>query len=165
MNLIPWKKRDITSGDFIRLRDEMDRMFDRFLSEPFGAGLIEPKALRTEGWLPPLDIVDAENEVTIRAEIPGIPVKDLDIAVSGTTLTLQGKKEEMQEKKGENFYRCERRFGSFRRDVELPETIDPDRITAESDNGIVTIHVAKKPGAKPRHVEVKPALKKVPVAV
>jgi HSP20 family protein len=139
----------------------MDRVFDRFAGEPWG--LSEPKALRAEGWVPPLDVSEAENEVTIRAEIPGIAAKDLDISVSGTTLSISGQKQEEQEKKGENYYMCERRFGSFRREVELPDTVDPDKITAESDNSVITIHVARKPGAKPRHVEVKPTGRKIPV--
>lgn len=155
------------NGDLIRLRDEMDRTFDRFFNEPFGVLGGEPKALRSNGWLPPLDVSETGTEVTIRAEVPGIAAKDLDISVSGTTLTIAGQKEETEEKKEENFYRCERRFGSFRRIVELPETIDADKVTAESDNGIVTIHIAKKPSAKPRQIEIKSSAnntsRKVPV--
>lgn len=164
MNLSLWKKRDPLNGGLVRLRDEMDRMFDRFLSEPFGFGLIEPKSLRAEGWIPPVDVSETDNEVTIRAEVPGIAAKDLDISISGTTLTIAGQKDETTEKKDENYYVCERRFGSFRRVIDLPETIDPDKVSAESDNGVVTIRVAKKPGAKPRQVEVKPAAKKIAAA-
>jgi HSP20 family protein len=169
MNLSLWNKRPSTSlaplnGDLARLRDEMDRTFDRFFTDPFALGMIEPKALRAEGWLPAIDVSETDAEVTIRAEAPGIPAKDLDISVSGSTLTISGQKEESTEKKEENFYHCERRFGSFRRSIDLPETADADKVTAESDNGVVTIHIAKKPGAKPKQVEVKPAAKKVAVA-
>ncbi len=162
MNLSLWKRRDPINGGLARLREEMDRTFDRFFTEPWG--MLEPKMLRSEGWLPPVDVSETDAEVTVRAEIPGIPAKDLEIAVTGTTLTIAGKKEEYEEKKGEDFYQSERRFGSFRRAVDLPETIDADKVTAESDNGVVTIHVAKKPGIKPKRVEVKPAAKKVAVA-
>lgn len=154
MSLTLWKRRDPLDGGIAQLRDEMERTFDRFLSEPFA--LMEPKGLR-EGWTPPLDISETESEVMIRAEAPGIPAKDLEISVTGRTLSIAGRKEEQEEKKGEDFYQCERRFGSFRRIIELPEAADTDRITAEADNGVVTIHVAKKPGVKPKQVEIKPA--------
>jgi len=164
MSLTLFKNRDplaTTSGDLLRLRDEMERTFDRFFKEPFG--YIEPNLLRREGWLPAVDVSENENEVTLRAELPGMTAKDVDISVTGHTLTLSGKKEEQQEKRGEAFYQCERRFGAFRRTLELPETADIDKVTAEADNGIVTVHVAKKPGAKPRQIEIKAAPKKVPV--
>jgi HSP20 family protein len=164
MNLSLWRKREPLNGGLARLREDLDQTFDRFFSEPFGIGTIEPKSLRAEGWIPPLDVSETDNEVTIRAEVPGIAAKDLDICVSGTTLSIAGQKEETKETKDEDFYQCERRFGSFRRAIDLPETVDPDKVSAESDNGVVTIHVAKKPGAKPKQVEVKPASKKVAVA-
>jgi HSP20 family protein len=172
MSLTLFRKRNPLSivpanGEFARLRDEMDRTLERFYNEPFGMLGAEPKALRTTGWIPPLDVSENETEVTIRAEVPGIPTKDLDISITGNVLTMSGKKEEMTEKKEDDFYQCERRFGSFRRVIELPETIDAEKVTAEADNGVVTIHVAKKPGVKPKHVEVKPAAnvgKKVPIA-
>jgi HSP20 family protein len=161
MNLSLWKRRSPIDGGLARLREEMDRTFDRFFSEPWG--MLEPKMLRSEGWLPPVDVSETDAEVTIRAEIPGIAAKDLEIAVTGTMLTISGKKEEYEEKKGEDFYQSERRFGSFRRAIDLPETIDAEKVNAESDNGVVTIHVAKKPGIKPKRVEVKAAPKKVAV--
>lgn len=161
MNTTLMTRRNPFSTDVARLRDEMERTFDRFFNEPFG--LLEPLPVRTEGWLPPIDVTDTENEVTVRAEIPGIPPKDLEVSITGTTLTLAGSKKEEVEKKGADFYRCERRFGAFRRVVELPEGVDPEKINAESDNGVLIIHIAKKPGAKPRQVEIKPVSKKVTV--
>lgn len=162
-----WNRREpVTSlapanGGLARWRDEMDRTFGRFFNEPWG--LIEPKAFRAEAWFPPIDVSESDKEVIIRTETPGIAAKDLDISITGSTLTISGQKEDQQETKGEDFYQCERRFGSFRRVMDLPDTIDADKITAESDNGVVTIHVAKKPGVRPRKVEVKPNARKVPV--
>jgi HSP20 family protein len=167
MNLSLWKRRPSAllsplNGDLARFRDEMDRTFDRFFADPFGT--IEPKMLRSEGWAPPLDVSETDTEVTIRAEVPGIAAKDLDISVSGNTLNIAGEKEEKSETKDEGYRCCERRFGSFRRSIDLPDTVDADKINAESDNGVVTIHIAKKPSAKPKQIEVKPSSKKVPVA-
>lgn len=168
MNLSLWNKRDPVTSDLGRLRDELDRTFSRFFREPgaLAGWPSDPLALRTEGWVPPLDVSESDTEVTIRAEVPGVATKDLDVTVSGNTLCIAGRKEEQQEKKTESYYRAERRFGSFFRSVELPDTVDTEKVTAEADNGVVTLHVAKKPGAKPRHVEIKPgasAGRKVPV--
>lgn len=127
-----------------------------------GLGAIEPKMVRAEGWAPAIDVSETDAQVTVRAEIPGVAGKDLDITISGGTLTIAGQKQEKSESKEEGYCCCERRFGSFRRSIELPDTVDADKIYAESDNGVVTIHIPKKPGAKPKQIEVKPAAKKVP---
>lgn len=161
MNLTPWKRRETMDGGITRLRDEIDRMFERFFEEPFptsGAGWPRP-----EGWMPAIDVSESDGEIIVRAETPGVAAKDLDIAVTGNVLTLSGHKEEHMEKKDENHYRCERRFGSFKRMIELPAAADPDQISAESENGVVTIRVAKKPGARPRQIAVKTASTKEPV--
>jgi HSP20 family protein len=79
------------------------------------------------------------------------------MSVIGNTLTLSGEKDESKEEKGENFYVSERRFGSFRRSIELPEGIDADKIAAEQNNGVLTIKIPKLRTAKPRHVPVKAA--------
>ncbi len=126
---------------------------------------MEPKFLRGEGWLPAIDVSEKDEEITVRAEVPGVDVKDLEINVLGNTLSIVGSKEEKKEEKGENFYQCERRFGSFRRVIELPETADPNKVTADADNGVITIHVGKKPGMKPKHVDIKSAGKKIPVGM
>lgn len=168
MNLSLWKKRPSAlsaspfNGDLARFRDEMDRTFERFFTDPFGA--IEPKMLRAEGWAPAIDVSETDAEVTVRAEVPGVAAKDLDISVSSGILAIAGQKEEKSETKDEGYCCCERRFGSFRRSIELPDTVDADKINAESDNGVVTIHIPKKPGAKPKQIEVKTAPKKVAVA-
>jgi HSP20 family protein len=168
MNLTLWNRRDPLAslnpfnGNLARLKDDMDRSFEQLFNTPLGA--IAPKTGRTEGWVPPLDVSETDAEVTIRMEVPGIATKDLDLSVMGNTLYVAGKKELHEERKGEDFYQSERRFGSFRRIIELPDTADADRVTAESENGVVCIRVAKKPGAKPKQIEVKPVSKKVPVS-
>jgi HSP20 family protein len=153
MNIALWKHRHPFNGEVARLRDEMDRTIDRLL----GGSFIEPKATRLEGWAPLVDVSETDAEVVVRAEVPGVSPSDLDVSISGNTLTISGSKKEESEKSGEDFYQCERRFGAFRRVVELPDTIDPEKVSADGDAGIVTVRVGKKSGVKARHVPVRAA--------
>ncbi|MEI7658340.1 MAG: Hsp20/alpha crystallin family protein [Phycisphaerae bacterium] len=162
MNLGLWKRPLGINGELARLREEMDQAFERFFLEP-APSLAAATPHRVEGWMPALDVVENDHEVVVRVEVPGIAAKDVDVSVSGSTLTISGSKQEHEERKEETYYRSERRFGAFRRVVELPESIDPTKIVAESDNGVITIKVAKKPGVKPRQIEIKPVSRKVPV--
>ncbi len=163
MNLGLWKRPLGINGELARLRDEMDQAFERFFREPATALGSEGFVRRAEGWMPALDVSENDHEVVIKAEIPGIAAKDIDITVTDSMLSISGSKQEQEERKDETYYRSERRFGAFRRVVELPESVDASKIVAESDNGVVTIKVAKKPGVKPRQIEIKPVSRKVPV--
>jgi HSP20 family protein len=161
MALIPWKnKRHSQNGGevtpyapLMELRTEMDRLFDSLLRDPWGS--------LTEGfggdraWLPAVDVSESDQEVTIRAEIPGIDPKDLDISVSGNRLTLAGEKRDQTEKQGKNFYHAESRYGAFRRTIELPSGVDPNQITAEHSNGVVTVRLKKTQAATAKKIEVK----------
>ena len=164
MSLTFWNRTPLLD-EFARARDEMDRMLGR----TFGMGMpmTEMGFTRPEGWLPPVDVSESDDEVMVRFEAPGVNPRDIDISISGTTLNITGKKEEKEECEGEDFYRCERRFGSFRRVIDLPESVDADRVTADTENGVVTVHIAKKPGQKPRRVELKsetkPTTRRIPV--
>jgi HSP20 family protein len=148
MSLTTWTRNPLVD-DFMRARDDMGRIFSRML----GSGAYEPL----------VDVSENDDGVVVRAEIPGIAARDLDISVTGNTLVISGRKDEREECEGEDFYRCERRFGAFRRTIDLPESADPERISADSDNGIVTVRFAKKPGMRSRRVEVKPTSRRVTV--
>jgi len=157
MSLTLWNRNPLVE-DFARTREEMDRMIGRFL----GGGMMPFEGMlgRFEGgmpqlWLPPVDVRESDDEVVVSTELPGISARDVEITVTGTTLNISGKKEEKEDCEQDTFFRCERRFGAFRRSIELPESIDPDRISADADNGVITIRVAKKPGQRTRKVEIK----------
>ncbi|MCE2881843.1 MAG: Hsp20/alpha crystallin family protein [Planctomycetaceae bacterium] len=160
MSMAFWNRNPLIE-EFTRARNDMDRMLGRFVGASTGSG--EFGTMRPEGWVPAVDVSESEDEVVVRGEIPGISPRDLEITVAGTTLNISGKKEEKEECDGEDFYRCERRFGSFRRVIELPESIDPDKVVADADNGVVTIRIAKKPGQRTRRVEIKPAARRIAV--
>ncbi len=158
MGLVPWKgKRREDDGDIQwagpalgSFRSEMDRLFDRFFSGFRG----EPAFPVQAGFAPSVDIGETDTEITVRAEVPGIDAKDLNITLSGQVLTLSGEKKESTERKGENFYHAERRFGSFRRNIQLPTAVNPEKINAEHKNGVVFIRLQKDQRETPRRIPV-----------
>ncbi len=161
MNLIPWRNK--RSGnelqespralDIHRFRHEIDRMFDRFFQDPFGA-FLEPSTA-WGGWAPSLDIVETDHDITLKVDVPGVDPKDLDIRISGNVLTLSGEKSESNENQGDTWYHSERRFGTFRRNVQLPSYVDPEKVSAEHANGVLTIRLEKLKSATPKRVPVK----------
>ena len=164
MSLSTWNRNPLFD-EFARARDDMDRMFGRFL----GTALTAPESRLTRGetfspgeaamrggsWMPPVDVSESDDEVMVRTEVPGMSARDIEVTIAGTTLNITGRKQEKEECEQEDFYRCERRFGVFRRAIELPESIDADHVTAVAENGVITIRIAKKPGQRTRRVEVK----------
>lgn len=160
MSITFWNRNPLMD-EFSRARGEMERMLGRAIGTP--AGFEDFGGMRPAGWAPPVDVSETDNEVVVRTEIPGIASRDLEISVAGTTLSISGKKDESEETEGEEFYRCERRFGVFRRVIELPGSVDPDKVTADSENGVITVRVSKKPGQRTRRVEVKPTARRIAV--
>jgi HSP20 family protein len=160
MSLIPWRnkraRRDeggpVESTSIAKFRDEMDRLFDRFFEAPWSM----PRELAgyAGGWSPRVELSDTDKEVVVRAELPGIDPKELEITVTGNTLTISGEKRESKKEERGGVCYSERHYGSFRRSVELPSTADPERVTAEHANGVVTIRLGKVPGAEARRVPV-----------
>jgi len=128
----------------------MDSLFNRFFGsdwplEPFRPGYF---------W-PVLDIAERDDEVLVKAEIPGMKAEDIDISVQGNVLTISGEKKESKEDKGEEYYHVERRYGTFRRDVNLSSAVDVDKIKAEYRDGVLTITLPKTEQAKPKRIAVK----------
>jgi len=105
-------------------------------------------------WAPPVDILETENELILRADVPDVKLEDIDVRVENGTLSLKGKREFNGEERGNGYHRIERSYGSFVRCFSLPESVDPDRISAEYKNGVLTVTVGKKEVAKPRTVKV-----------
>ncbi len=133
--LIPWRER----SEIDRFRTEIDRLFDDFfVRRPFG------RYSEEEGdWVPAVDISENEKEIIIHAEIPGVNAKDLDITLSGRSLTMKGEREQEQGEKIENYHRIERRYGSFFRSFELPADVDGDGVEAGYKDGVLTVNLPK----------------------
>jgi len=154
MNLLRSKPKDTlvpSTPTLSRMRDEMERVFDRFVRDPFDL-VVHPEH-RT--WLPALDVIDNESEIVVKAEVPGMAAKDVNVSISGNRLILSGEKQESKEQKSEGCYISERSFGAFHRSIELPEGIDPDKVSAEQTDGVLTVRIPKLKTAKPKHIPVK----------
>jgi len=148
MNLV---KR--TSNDtrlLARLRDEMDGLFRGFFGD-WDWGRPDLSA----GWWPSLDVVEQGDKITIKVELPGVKSEDVEVSVQNGTLTIAGEKREETENKGEGYYHSERRYGSFRRDLQLPAGIEEDKVEATSRDGVLTVTLPKGEQARAKRIEVK----------
>lgn len=133
----------------------LNRFFERALADPFDAFGAAPEAI---GWLPPMEIVENEKELTLTAELPGMEEKDVDVAIEDGILTVRGEKtEERKEEEGKKVYLYERNYGAFERSFALPSTVDPGKVTAEFNKGVLKVHLLKDAMSKPkgRKVEIK----------
>src|SRR3972149_5091364 len=158
MSLIPWRSKQregipAESSPLASLRTEMDRLFDSFIREPFGM-LDWPAFMGGEKWWPAVDVAEAGQGVTVKAEIPGIDPKELDVTVTGNQLVISGEKKESTENKEKGFYHSEARYGSFRRAIPLPEGVDPEHVDANYANGVLTLKLNKTPAAAAKRIEI-----------
>jgi HSP20 family protein len=146
----------------IELRRRYPR--DVFGIEPYLDRLFD---LDTSLWdLPatsfPIDVIENDNEYLVRASVAGFDPEQLEITFESNTLTIKGEiKEENKDEQQGRYHIRERYAGTFYRSVSLPGMIDQNQISAETDNGVLTIHLPKKPEAQPKRIEVKPKSVKV----
>jgi HSP20 family protein len=162
MNLIPWRNKTERGGNggemtLPRLRHQIDDLFDEFLRDPFSAGANLMHGMGFGGGGLKTDLAESDDEVTVRAEMPGVDPKDVEISVSGHVLTISGEKKQETEEKQRNYHYVERQFGSFHRTVQLPSSVDPDKVDAKFKNGVLTVSVSKRPEAKARRIQVREA--------
>lgn len=107
-------------------------------------------------WAPAVDIYEDEKAITLKAELPDMEEKDLDVSVEDGHLTIKGERKFENEEKKENFHRIERRYGSFERTFALPDTVDADNVTAKYDKGVLKVVAPKVERPKnARTIEVK----------
>ena len=128
----------------------MDDLFDRFVGDDRSNGLA------ATAWAPRVDVEETEKEFVVKADLPGVEPKDVDIQVVDNILTLRGGKEEKKEEKKKNYHRIERFAGQFYRAIGLPAGADADKVTATTSNGTITVTIPKKPEAQPKKITVQP---------
>jgi HSP20 family protein len=143
--LTPWKGMDV-------LRHEMDRVFDR---------LFEPRWDELESaageWAPKIDVSETKDAIVVKAEIPGVEQKDINVSLQDQVLTLKGEKHHEKEEKDEKYHRVERSWGTFTRAFRMPVAVSGDKVTATFKDGMLTVTLPKAPEAKGTTIPVKPA--------
>jgi HSP20 family protein len=119
-------------------------MMNRLFAEPAG----------TRPWTPAVDIAETDNELVLKADVPGVKLEDINIEVENGTLSLSGNRSYATEENKGGYHRQERFYGSFHRAFVLPETVDLEKVAAGYENGVLTITMPKKEIAKPRTIKV-----------
>src|SRR5713226_8009324 len=138
--------------EFSTMQDRMNRM-NRLFRESYSPEGPED-ALTTTSFAPPVDIYEDEHVITLKLEVPGIDEKDIDVRIESNMLTVHGERQIEKEEKEENFRRVERRYGSFTRSFTLPSSVDAGQVSADYDQGVLKIKLAKKAEAKQIKVNV-----------
>jgi len=129
------------------LQEQFSRLFDT--SFP---GRSSESDLTT--WAPAVDIQETENELVLKADLPGIEEKDIDVRIENNTLTIRGERKFEKQVNEDNYLRVERSYGSFSRSFSLPNTINTEAIHAEYKNGVLTVQMPKRAESKPKQVKV-----------
>ena len=147
-DVLPWKRNKDKHAQ--ELRREVDSMYDRFFEPDF-----LPSTLFGKGkWGPKLDISEGRKDIIVKAEIPGIEAKDLDISIDGRRLNIRGEKKQEQTEEEETYYRIERSYGYFNRTIELPAEADPDKVDASYKKGILKIKLRKTKSSETKRINV-----------
>ena len=145
MELVPWRP----FGEVGSFRGEMDKLWDRFFGERPLAGRL------AEGWSPSVDISENEDNLLIKAELPGLETKDVNVSISGDLLTIKGEKKKEKEEKDEHHYYMERYSGSFERSFRIPVGVKADKVEAVFDKGVLKVILPKVEEAKKKEIEIK----------
>ena len=138
-----WDPQQGLSG----LQEQVNRLFES--SFP---GRSDTSALTT--WAPAVDIYETENELVVKADLPDVSEKDLDVRIENNTLTIRGERKFEKKVEEEHYLRVERIYGSFSRSFSLPNTVNSEAIKAEYKNGVLTVELPKRAESKPKQIKV-----------
>lgn len=135
-------------GQLTDLRDEIDRLFD------LSVGDLTNASPWRSGWVPALDVHEDKDNFVIKAEMPGMRKEDIEVSLNAGALSISGERKQESESKDREWIRSERSFGRFQRTLELPTSVQADKVSAEYRDGILTITLPKAEEAKPRQIGV-----------
>lgn len=134
----------------LALHDEIRQMFDRF----FGEHDSDASAVVTSQWVPRVDIKEEAERFVLYADLPGIDPQDIEVQMDKGILSIKGERKSESKTETEHFSRVERHYGMFHRRFALPDSADPDGITAHGENGVLEIVIPKRPETTPRRIQV-----------
>jgi len=134
--------------DLRTIQEQMNRLIDLAWNRESG------EDIREGAWQPPVDIYEDENSVIIKAELPDVELKDIQVKIEDNTLMLRGERKQDQTVRKENYHRIERFYGCFQRSFALPLTIDRENVRATCERGVLTIILPKKEENRPKQINV-----------
>ncbi len=130
-------------------QDRFDRLFNDKFWRFLGA-----EDLASRSWAPAVDLYETDQNLVLKAELPGVNPEDVELRVENNTLYVKGERKFENDAKDANYHRIERAYGSFTRSFALPGSIDPDKVSAEYKDGVLTLTVAKREEAKPKTIKI-----------
>jgi HSP20 family protein len=131
------------------LQDRVNRLFEDFFGREEKGGLV------ATGWSPLADLREEPDEFVATVELPGVPRENIQVEVMNNLLTVCGERKFEHEDRRDRYHRIERAYGRFHRSWQLPSTVDSDKVTAEYQDGVLTVHLPKSEAARPKQIEVK----------
>lgn len=124
--------------------------------EPFQAiGPVSGIFERSAAFQPSFDIKETKDAYIVKADVPGMREQDIKLSMSGPRLQITGERTQERQDENDTYYTCERTFGSFTRVFTMPDDVDADRVNGEMKDGVLTVTLAKKAGAQPKHIPLK----------
>ena len=145
-----WRPRwGISPWRPLRELEEWERRLDDLFGRPLWRLPVEER-----GWMPAVDVFEKEDKFVVKAELPGMKEEDVDVSVIGDTLSIKGEKKTETEIKDENYYRCERSYGSFYRSIPIPSNVDANKIEASFEDGVLEVALPKSAKVKPKKIAV-----------
>jgi HSP20 family protein len=136
--------------DLMTMQDRMTRLIDETLSRIWKEEVVRG------AWSPPVDILERENEIVLKADLPGLSQNEIEIKVEENTLTIQGERKLVKDTSGENYIQIERPYGTFRRTFNIPKTIEQEGIKASYKDGVLRVVLPRKQETQPKQIMVEP---------
>ncbi len=160
---VPPSRHEHAFAPFLTLRDQVDRLFEEFAGDwrvpSLRRGTFDWEPFRTPLWTRDVvdvrfDLSETDKALEITVELPGIDEKDMELVLGDGVLTIKGEKRAEKEEKEKDYYLSERRYGAFTRSMRLPETVDPDKIEATFDKGVLKVVAPKRAEAKAKKKKI-----------
>jgi HSP20 family protein len=137
-----------------REMEEMERRINDVFGRPLLPAIWRRTPVEEMGWTPAIEMFEKDDKFMVKAELPGMKEEDIDVSVVGDTLTIKGERKAESEVKEEDYYCCERSYGSFTRSITLPSSVDAKNIEASYENGVLEISLPKAAEVKPKKITV-----------
>lgn len=152
-SLIPWKwgtSQNAPDNTVVEFKKEIDDLFSKF----FGSEGWFPTTYFNRGFSPALDISETDEDIVVKVELPGVDPKEIEVSVSGTTLTVKGEKKEEHEENTESMHRIERSYGSFLRSITLPSEVNEEKTEATFKDGVLNLKLPKAQPTKKSSIKI-----------